>query len=88
MYIGILEYSSVCNNFFSPHIPLSIDFILIVFSKFLVLTSSNHFSPCLPKWYKTVFFKLDLPVIGSLTTFRIKGETESIYFADESTTCS
>ena len=27
-----------------------------------------------------VFFKLDLPMVGDLTTFRIKGETESIYF--------
>ena len=27
-----------------------------------------------------VFFKIDLPMIGDLTTFRIKGETESIYF--------
>lgn len=29
-----------------------------------------------------VFFKIDLPVVGSLTTFRIKGETETIYFAN------
>lgn len=38
-----------------------------------------------------VFFRVDLPVIGNLTTFRIKGETESIYYAkDESAsrTCS
>ncbi len=38
-----------------------------------------------------VFFRVDLPVIGNLTTFKIKGETESIYYAsDESnkTTCS
>ena len=34
-----------------------------------------------------VFFKIDLPFIGNLTTFRIKGETESIYYAkDESST--
>lgn len=32
-----------------------------------------------------VFFKIDLPVIGNITTFKIKGETESIYYAkDES----
>ena len=38
-----------------------------------------------------VFFRVDLPVIGNLTTFKIKGETESIYYAkDESAsrTCS
>ena len=38
-----------------------------------------------------VFFRVDLPVIGNLTTFRIKGESESIYYAkDESAsrTCS
>lgn len=41
------------------------------------------------KYYRImVFFRIDLPVIGDLTTFKIKGETESIYFANESTTCS
>lgn len=36
-----------------------------------------------------VFFRIDLPMIGELTTFRIKGETESIYFAknDNSYSC-
>lgn len=29
-----------------------------------------------------VFFKIDLPVVGNITTFRIKGETESIPFAN------
>jgi len=28
-----------------------------------------------------IFFKFDLPVIGDLTTFNIKGESEAIYFA-------
>ena len=27
-----------------------------------------------------VFFKFDLPMVGDLTTIRVKGETESIYF--------
>jgi len=37
------------------------------------------------KFYRVVvFFKLDLPLVGDLTTFRIKGETESIYFASDS----
>ena len=27
-----------------------------------------------------IFFRIDLPVIGDLTTFRIKGETEYIIF--------
>ena len=35
-----------------------------------------------------VFFKIDLPVVGDLTTFRIKGETESIYFATDQDFCS
>jgi len=30
------------------------------------------------------FFKLDLPMVGDLTTFRIKGETEAIFFANDS----
>ncbi len=34
-----------------------------------------------------VFFKIDLPVVGDIATFRIKGETESIYFPNEETTC-
>lgn len=35
-----------------------------------------------------VFFKIDLPLVGNLTTFRIKGETESIYFAKNEDFCS
>lgn len=35
-----------------------------------------------------VFFRVDLPVIGNLTTFRIKGETESIYYAKDQSTVS
>lgn len=31
-----------------------------------------------------VFFRVDLPVIGNLTTFKIKGETESIFYATDS----
>ena len=30
-----------------------------------------------------VFFKIDLPVVGNITTFRIKGETESIYYPSD-----
>lgn len=34
------------------------------------------------KYYRVlVFFRIDLPMIGDLTTFKIKGETESIYYA-------
>ena len=43
------------------------------------------------KYYRiVVFFKLDLPMVGDLTTFRIKGETEAIFFANDSDimTCS
>lgn len=35
-----------------------------------------------------VFFKIDLPLVGNITTFRIKGETESIYFAKDEAICS
>ena len=31
-----------------------------------------------------IFYKIDLPMIGDLTTFKIKGETESIHFAKDS----
>lgn len=31
-----------------------------------------------------VFFRVDLPIVGNLTTFRIKGETESIFYATDS----
>ena len=40
------------------------------------------------EYYRVVvFFKIDLPVIGDLVTFPIKGETESIPFVNEDTTC-
>lgn len=33
------------------------------------------------KFYRVVvFFRIDLPMLGDITTFKIKGETESIYF--------
>ena len=36
------------------------------------------------KYYQVmIFFSIDLPVVGDLTTFRIKGETESIYFSKD-----
>lgn len=36
------------------------------------------------KFYRVmIFFRIDLPMIGELTTFRIKGETETIYFAKD-----
>ncbi len=35
-------------------------------------------------YYKVViFFKIDLPMMGNLTTFRVKGETASIYYPTE-----
>ena len=30
-----------------------------------------------------IFFKIDLPMIGDLTTFKIRGETEAVYFAND-----
>lgn len=40
------------------------------------------------KFYRVIiFFRIDLPMVGDITTFKIKGETESIYFANEDTTC-
>lgn len=50
----------------------------------------NSMSTLSKKYYKImVFFKIDLPMVGDLTTFRIKGETESVYFAKDqvSTEC-
>ena len=41
------------------------------------------------KYYRVmVFFRIDLPLVGNLTTFKIKGETESIYFAKDESTSS
>ena len=34
-----------------------------------------------------MFLKIDLTMFGDLTTFRIKGETESIYFPNDTSTC-
>ena len=37
------------------------------------------------KFYRVVvFFKIDLPLVGNITTFKIRGETESIPFATDS----
>ena len=30
-----------------------------------------------------IFFRIDLPMFGNLTTYKIKGETESVYFPTE-----
>ena len=36
------------------------------------------------KYYQVeIFFKIDLPIIGDLTSFRINGETEYIFFATD-----
>ena len=50
-------------------------------------TISDKENDVLKKQYYRVivFFKIDLPLIGELTTFRIRGETESIYFAVDDT---
>lgn len=41
------------------------------------------------KFYRVVvFFKIDLPMVGNITTFKIRGETESIPFAKDPETTS
>ena len=35
-----------------------------------------------------VFFRIDLPLVGDITTFNIKGETESIYYPNDDTSTS
>ena len=35
----------------------------------------------------SIFFKIDLPIVGDLTKFTIKGDTEAIYFAKDDLTC-
>ena len=37
--------------------------------------------------YIKLFFKIDLPIVGNLTRFPIKGETEAIYYENESNYC-
>lgn len=43
-------------------------------------------------WYRViVFFKVDLPIMGNLTTFKVKGETSTIYYAvdeQDTSTCT
>lgn len=34
-------------------------------------------------YYVTVYFKLDLPIFGSLFTFPVTGETKAVYFAND-----
>ena len=38
-------------------------------------------------YYRVIlFFRIDLPMFGNLTTYKIKGETESVYFPTENFT--
>lgn len=47
----------------------------------VAMESSGDSTTIERNYYRVViFFRLDLPVFGDLTTFRIKGETESIFF--------
>ena len=50
---------------------------------YCVKTNSVTSTATLNKMYYgvEVFFRIDFPVFGDLTTFRVKGETESIYYA-------
>ena len=61
-------------------------------NKFIARDNTGSSTDIDKSYYRVmVFFRVDLPVIGNLTTFKIKGETESIYYAkDESAsrTCS
>ena len=53
--------------------------------------STDNTSTIDKQFYRViVFFKIDLPVVGNITTFRIKGETESIYWPnnDPSNICN
>ncbi len=34
-------------------------------------------------YYVTVYFKLDLPIFGSLFTFPVTGESKAVYFAND-----
>lgn len=45
-------------------------------------TTDYAASPAMDKSYYSVvvFFKIDLPLAGNLTSFRIKGETEFVYY--------
>lgn len=46
--------------------------------------STEHTTDLEKTYYRViVFFRVDLPVIGNITTFKIKGETESIYYAND-----
>lgn len=59
---------------------------------YCVKTNSVTSTSTLNKLYYgvEVFFRIDLPVFGDITTFRVKGETESIYYAvdtEEDTVC-
>ena len=50
-------------------------------SYFCIKSESSSNNAVDKKYYSViVFFKIDLPIVGRLTNFQIKGETEAIYF--------
>lgn len=52
--------------------------------KYCVSTRENNNSVLEQKYYRvTVFFKFDLPIIDSLFTFPVTGETKAVYFAKD-----
>ena len=61
-------------------------------SLYCIKTNTVSSSHTLNKKYYgvVVFFRIDLPAFGNLTTFRVTGESESIYYAvdDTLTTCT
>ena len=48
------------------------------------MVNTNDNGGLVKTYYKVViFFKVDLPMFGNLTTFKVKGETASIFYPTE-----
>lgn len=59
-----------------------------VYSNYCIYTDSNISSVIDKDFYRVVvFFRIDLPFMGDLFTFKVRGETETIYYVNETTTC-
>lgn len=56
---------------------------------FCIKKSDTLGSTSIKKDYYTasIFFRIDLPIVGDLTKLTIKGDTEAIYFAKDDLTC-
>lgn len=87
-YLVPYNCSNIDENYVYKGYDLNGDEITSGKAYYCISNDSNTSSVVDKNYYRVaVFFRLDLPFVGDLFTFKIKGETESIYFANETNAC-